>query len=129
VPSKAIYHLLTTDATLAAVIGNRVYPTVSKMAANTPMVVYNTVSVTPTDFKQAPSDIDYVMVQIDAFAPDASTVIGIAKRIRQILDRYPHSTVAGVHLAGVSYRNEMQDWNDTDKVYRIMQEYQFRIRR
>lgn len=126
---KAIYHILNNDATLTGFIGNRIYPTISNMATEIPMVVYTTIATVPTDYKQAASDIDYIMMQIDIFGRTALQANSIADRIRTLLDRYTPATVEGIHLTYVSFRNQMEDWNDADKVFRIMQEYQFRIRR
>lgn len=128
-PGKAIYTLLSTDADITAVVGNRIFPVIAKIDGRKPAIIYHTVGTRPTDFKDGPSDIDFITVQIDVYADDYGIASNLAELVRRRLDRYPHSTVSGVHLAGVSYTNGGNAWEDGDKRIRISSDYQFRIRR
>jgi hypothetical protein len=128
-PSAAIHTILSTDANITAIVGNRITPVLAHFDGTRPSIVYHIISTVPTDFKQGPSDIDFIRVQIDSYAPGYDTVINLGRMIREALDRYPHSTVSGVNLAGVSYLNGFNTYEDGAKLHRRIDEYQFRIRR
>lgn len=128
-PSAAIYTILSTDPNITAIVGNRITPVLSLFDGTRPSIVYHIISTVPTDFKQGPSDIDFIRVQIDCYARDYDTVSTLSRMVREAFDRYPHSTVSGVNLAGVSYLNGFNNWEDGAKLHRRIDEYQFRIRR
>lgn len=126
---KAIYHILTNDANVSAIVGSRIFPVIAKIDGDKPSIIYHAISTTPTDFKQGPSDIDFIRVQLNIYAPSYDTTLDIADKVRLALDRYPHTTVAGVHLAGVSFLDQGDGWDDQAKVNHINQDFQFRIKR
>ena len=126
---KAIYSILTNDSDVSAIVGTRIFPVIAKIDGTKPAVTYHAVTVTPTNFKQAASDIDFIRVQFNVYSPDYDTTTDLAEKIRLALDRYPHGTVAGVHLAGVSFLDQGDGWDDNAKLNHINQDFQFRIKR
>lgn len=125
----AIYAILSTDPSITAAVGTRIFPAMAVIDGGRPSIVYTEISNTPTSFKQGPSDMDFIRLQVDIFSPSYDQCVSIAESVRIALDRYPHSTVAGVKLAGVSYTGGRNIWEDGDKIHRVMQEYQVRHNR
>lgn len=126
---NAIYTILSTDPAIAAIVGTRIFPALAVIDGGRPSIVYTEISNTPTMYKQGPSDMDFVRLQVDVFSPSYDQCVDLAEKVRIALDRYPHSTVSGVKLAGVSYQGGRNMWEDVDKIHRVMQEYQIRHNR
>jgi hypothetical protein len=126
---KAIYTILSTDPAIAMVVATRIFPAMAVIDGTRPSIVYTEISNTPTMYKQGPSDMDFVRVQVDIYSPSYDQCVSLAELVRIALDRFPHSTVAGVRLAGISFMNSSNSWADGDKIHRIIHEYQIRHNR
>lgn len=126
---KAIYTVLTSDATLAALVSNRVYPATVPARASIPYVVYTQVGNAPTDDKDGPSALDSVMIQVDAYASNKTDSVTITERVRVLLDRL-NNQVSGVNIDSVIFDGENDgDYNAQLGVYWTSQDYRFRIKR
>lgn len=126
---KAIYTMLSSDATLAGIFSNRIYPATVPARTAMPYLVYTKISATPTNDKDGPSAIDEEYFQIDIYTPSYEQNHTAAERVRAVLDRV-RNTVSGVAIDHVVFEGENDGAFDPAlDVYWVSQDYRFRVRR
>lgn len=125
---KAIYYLLTNDANIAALVDDRVYPEVANQQDAKPYVVYNVRSNDPSDTQKGPSELDTAAVEINCYAPTYETAIAISVAVRAAIDRV-QGTYNGVNVQSCQYQSEVMGFDEPQRLYRVMADYQVRILR
>lgn len=126
---KAIYTILTADATFTAIFGNRIYPATAPARVATPYAVYTKISATPTNDKDGGSPLDEEYFQLDFYTSTYDQSHTAAERARALLDRVSN-TVAGVAVDSVVFEGENDGQYDPAlMVYWVSQDYRFRIKR
>ena len=127
----AIHDILTSDATLAGIVGSRVFPNTVPAKTVFPFAVYSIIRTTPTDDKDGTSPLDDVQVQLDFYNKSYSSNKEAATRARELLDRYRNlqysSTLA---IDKGIFENEIDgEFDEAIGVYWTSQDYRFRINR
>jgi len=125
---KAIYYLLTNDANIAALVDDRVYPEIANQQDAKPYVVYNVRSNDPSDTQKGPSELDTAAVEINCYAPTYETAIAISVAVRAAIDRV-QGTYNGVNVQSCQYQSEVMGFDEPQRLYRVMADYQVRILR
>lgn len=126
---QAIYTLLSTDAALAAIFSNRIYPATAPARTATPYMVYTKISATPTNDKDGPSALDEEYYQLDIYTTTYASAHSAAERARTVLDRVSN-TISGVAIDHVIFDNETDGQFDPAlNTYWVSQDYRFRIKR
>lgn len=126
---KAIYDLLSNDATVSGLVSTRVYPDTVPQNASFPYVAYTTTSTLPTDAKDGVSRLDVVGVQVDIYSRDYSVTQAIAAACRDALDRYS-GTNNGVQVDGIKFDNQAAgNYEQQIGVFWVSQDYSIRVKR
>jgi hypothetical protein len=125
---KAIYTILTEDAGVSAVVGNKVYPQIAAQGAAFPFVVYVLQDNSPSDTKSGVSTLDEVRYDIVAAAETYATLSSLTERIRLALDRYT-GTVSGVVVDSIQFIDLDVDNDPATETYVSSSEYILRIKR
>ena len=125
---KAIYTILTEDAGVSAVVGNKVYPQIAAQGAAFPFVVYVLQDNSPSDTKSGVSTLDEIRYDIVAAAETYATLSSLTERIRLALDRYT-GTVSGVVVDSIQFIDLDVDNDPATETYVSSSEYILRIKR
>jgi len=125
---KAIYTILTEDAGVSAVVGNKVYPQIAAQGAAFPFVVYVLQDNSPSDTKSGVSTLDEVRYDIVAAAETYATLSSLTERIRLALDRYT-GTVSGVVVDSIQFIDLDVDNDPATETYVSSSEYILRVKR
>ena len=125
---KAIYTILTEDAGVSAVVGNKVYPQIAAQGAAFPFVVYVLQDNSPSDTKSGVSTLDEVRYDIVAAAETYASLSSLTERIRLALDRYT-GTVSGVVVDSIQFIDLDVDNDPATETYVSSSQYILRIKR
>jgi len=122
---KAIYNILSNDATLTGLVGTNIFPQIAPQDTNAPFVVYVTSNTIPSQHKDgaAPND------QVDTYAKTHSSAVNISEQIRTLLEDY-EGTANGINIK-TSWLDNQQDGDFVADLhfYGISQTYVFRAER
>lgn len=102
---KALYWLLSNDAGVRALVGNRIYPLVAPQDREKPLLVYQTVS-TARGYEQDGADgLVRQRVQITVVAESVETARTTAQALRNCLSGY-QGTINGIKIYLIALENE-----------------------
>lgn len=141
----AISYLLNAGS-VTGLPANAVYPIQAPQNAVFPFVVYNTISIIPTNTKKPAQDeapyqgsmstMDKVRIQVTTLATNYGDVISISKMVRSSLDNLQNFVLADAGLNSTAtiqssqFQSEYHDVNTLgmlDGVYLVHQDYYFYI--
>ena len=125
---KAIYSILTENAGVSAIVGNKVYPQIAAQGAAFPFVVYVLQDNSPSDTKSGPSTLDEVRYDIVAAAETYADLSSLTERIRLALDRYT-GTISGVLVDSIQFIDLDVDNDPATETYVSSSEYILRVKR
>lgn len=125
---KAIYTILTENAGVSAIVGNKVYPQIAAQGAAFPFVVYVLQDNSPSDTKSGPSTLDEVRYDIVAAAETYSELSSLTERIRLALDRYT-GDLGGVEIDSIQFIDLDVDNDPATETYVSSSEYILRVKR
>ena len=125
---KAIYTILTEDAGVSTIVGNKVYPQIAAQGAAFPFVVYVLQDNSPSDTKSGPSTLDEVRYDIVAAAETYTELSSLTERIRLALDRYT-GTISGVVIDSIQFIDLDVDNDPATETYVSSSEYILRVKR
>jgi hypothetical protein len=125
---KAIYTILTEDAGVSAIVGNKVYPQIAAQGAAFPFVVYVLQDNSPSDTKSGPSTLDEVRYDIVAAAETYASLSSLTERIRLALDRYT-GDLGGVEIDSIQFIDLDVDNDPATETYVSSSEYILRVKR
>jgi len=143
----AISYFLNNNSVINDLPANSVYPIQAPQNALFPFVVYNTISIIPTNTKtivgsnppytpSSMSSMDKVRIQVTTLAINYAQVISISKTIRGALDNIQNFNLADAGLDSTAtiqssqFQTEYYDVNtlgNLDGVYLVHQDYYFYI--
>jgi hypothetical protein len=114
-------------------LGARIYPGVLPEQPTHPAAVITTAGGTPYPTKSGASTVDALRMQVDVYDTSLTNADEAAELLRVAVDYYRGDVTHG----GVTWAIDgihcieppRHFWNDDPKVYRIMAEYQVRIKR
>ena len=125
---KAIYSILTENAGVSAIVGNKVYPQIAAQGAAFPFVVYVLQDNSPSDTKSGPSTLDEVRYDIVAAAETYTELSSLTERIRLALDRYT-GDIGGVEIDSIQFIDLDVDNDPATETYVSSSEYILRVKR
>ena len=127
--TTAIKYILNNTAGVTAIISTKSYAGRAPQETALPYVVFDIVSVEPTDSKTRPSSVDAVRVQVDCYATTYAGVEALNDAVRAALDAYTiGATVNGVKVDGIKYITENATIDEETDIFRRSSDYQIRIK-
>jgi hypothetical protein len=128
IAGKALYYLLTNDGPVAAIVGTRIFPELADQEQVKPYIVYNIRSNDPSDVQSGPSSLDTASVEVNCYAPTYAAAIDLSDAVRTCLDRRS-GTYSGVNIQSIQYITEVMDFDEPQRLYRVMADYEMRVDR
>ena len=125
---KAIFNLLQNDATLGAIIGDRIYPELAQQDQDAPFVVYTVTDTTPAGTKTSSSTIDVSEVDIYCISKDYEQCMDIGIAVRNALDRNGGS-LSGGEVQSIDFLSSDVDFDTDQRAYILDQNYNVRVMR
>ena len=128
IAGKALYYLLTNDAPISGLVSTRVFPELADQEQAAPYIVYNIRSNDPSDVQGGPSALDTASVEVNCYAPTYAGAIELSDAVRTCLDRRS-GTYSGVNVQSIQYITEVMDFDEPQRLYRVMADYEVRVDR
>ena len=126
---KVIYGRLSTEPTVIAIVGQKIYPDLTPQDVQYPFCVYTIVNSTPVDYKDGQSNLEEVQFQVDCYTQSYDSTQELANNIRNSLDRFV-GTVNGVEVQTIKYMSsDSQVYNPTLNVYWMSVDFMARMKR
>lgn len=104
-PEIAIRQQLVSDAGVAALVGNKVYPVLAPASADLPFITWRRISVQRQQGLSGPVGMPTVLLSLDLFAETYEAVRELSDACRKALDGWG-GTTNDVRVANVSLTNE-----------------------
>ena len=123
-----IYNLLSNNATVIGLVGLKIYPYIGTENIVYPYIVYDQVSLQPTDTKDGVSELDTVSYDIEVYTKSPSELTTLANAVRDVLDRYS-GTVNTKVIDSIRYLGENTGYSLEDRVYLRVQNYSIRYKK
>jgi len=120
-----IFSLLSNDATVSGLAGNRIFPVISGKDADLPFVTYDIITVQPDDTKTGASKLDSVDVECVCHAATYSAMSDLGNAVRAALDRQ-NVTLDSVTIDSIQFQSA--DVEVTDKPRKFMVVLEFKVR-
>ena len=126
---KLIYSRLSTDGSITAYVGTKIYPDITPQNVQYPFVVYTIVNSLPVDFKDGQSNLEEITLQIDVYTQSYDDTQDLANLIRNRLDRFT-GTVEGVEVQTIKYvSSDSQVYNAELSVYWMSIDFMINMKR
>ena len=126
---KLIYSRLSTDGSITAYVGTKIYPDITPQNVQYPFVVYTIVNSLPVDFKDGQSNLEEITLQIDVYTQSYDDTQDLANFIRNRLDRFV-GTVEGVEVQTIKYMSsDSQVFNAELSVYWMSIDFMVKMKR
>ena len=123
---KAIYNILSNDATVSGVVGTNIFPELAPPNIDVPYLVYSVLSNSPSDVKEDSGSIDIAQIEVYSFQNTYNNAIDLGVAVRDALDR-KSGTYNTVQVQSIQYTNEQMDVNETRQIWASIQDYSIRI--
>lgn len=125
--------ILLNNAELSGLLdGERIFTGRRWLDSISPSMLLSIISTTPAKHKSSVSALDQVRVQVSIYSESPAESDQIGRLVRSQIDRYAGTvTVAGITYVfdQVSFEDESDDYDDTQKIYFKRQDYMVLIRR
>lgn len=120
----AIFALLSGDAGVASIAGDRIFPQIAPEDVDSPFVTYQRISGPRIKSMDGPSRLAQPRIQIDAYAESYAQVKALSLAIRKRLDGY-RGTVSGVRIGGISLETDQDFLEDNmdPKLHRVSMDF------
>ena len=126
---EVIYSILSNDATLAAIVGAKIFPVQAPQRTAIPFITYRENNTIPTDQKDGAAPKDQIQLQVDSYATTYTQAHTISARIRTLLDAYT-GTAQGVTIRQMWFSDQDDgDYIEDMGFYGVSQVYEVRIQR
>jgi hypothetical protein len=126
---KLIYSRLSTDGSILAYVGSKIYPDIVPQNVQYPFVVYTITNSTPVDYKDGQSNLEEIEIQIDVYTQNYDDTQDLANLIRNRLDRFV-GTVEGVEVQSIKYTaSDSQVYNAELSVYWMSVDFLAKMKR
>lgn len=126
---QAVYGILSANAGVSALVGNRIMPFGGVLAQNPtlPFIIYHYIGNSPVA-TDCGDKVDYRAIQIDCIASTPAAATELAEAVRTAIQFYS-GTVNGVKVTDVRMDDEMSDYDDVRDEYMVISDYTMRINR
>ena len=126
---KVIYSRLSTDGSITAYVGTKIYPDITPQNVQYPFVVYTIVNSLPVDFKDGQSNLEEITLQIDVYTQSYDDTQDLANLIRNRLDRFT-GTAEGIDVQTIKYMSsDSQVFNAELSVYWMSIDFMAKMKR
>ena len=126
---KLIYSRLSTDGSITAYVGTKIYPDITPQNVQYPFVVYTIVNSLPVDFKDGQSNLEEITLQIDVYTQSYDDTQDLANLIRNRLDRFT-GTAEGIEVQTIKYMSsDSQVFNAELSVYWMSIDFMAKMKR
>ena len=126
---KLIYSRLSTDGSITAYIGTKIYPDITPQNVQYPFVVYTITNSLPVDYKDGQSNLEEITLQLDVYTQSYDDTQDLANLIRNRLDRFT-GTVEGVEVQTIKYvSSDSQVFNAELSVYWMSIDFMINMKR
>jgi hypothetical protein len=126
---KLIYSRLSTDGSITAYIGTKIYPDITPQNVQYPFVVYTITNSLPVDYKDGQSNLEEITLQVDVYTQSYDDTQDLANLIRNRLDRFT-GTVEGVEVQTIKYvSSDSQVFNAELSVYWMSIDFMINMKR
>jgi hypothetical protein len=126
---KLIYSRLSTDGSITAYVGTKIYPDITPQNVQYPFVVYTIVNSLPVDFKDGQSNLEEITLQIDVYTQSYDDTQDLANLIRNRLDRFT-GTAEGIDVQTIKYMSsDSQVFNAELSVYWMSIDFMAKMKR
>jgi hypothetical protein len=126
---KLIYSRLSTDGSITAYVGTKIYPDITPQNVQYPFVVYTIVNSLPVDFKDGQSNLEEITLQIDVYTQSYDDTQDLANLIRNRLDRFT-GIVEGIDVQTIKYMSsDSQVFNAELSVYWMSIDFMAKMKR
>lgn len=114
---QVIIERLLADASLTAIVSNRIKLTNLEQDSLIPNVCVSFISQIPLEVNGEASNAFTAYIQIDCFSKTLKEVLDIAKKIRLRLD-YFSGTIDNIKVRNISFTNEESNYESEVEEYR-----------
>jgi hypothetical protein len=126
-PEGVLRQALIDNATVAAEVGNRIYPVLAPSSSALPFITYRRVGIQREQTLSAPMGVPRVTVEMGCLATTYEAARELADAVRQVLDGYG-GTADNTEVKQVHLDNELDDFvqltgSDLPPVYQVTQTY------
>ena len=126
---KLIYSRLSTDGSITAYVGTKIYPDITPQNVQYPFVVYTIVNSLPVDFKDGQSNLEEITLQIDVYTQSYDDTQDLSNLIRNRLDRFT-GTAEGIDVQTIKYMSsDSQVFNAELSVYWMSIDFMAKMKR
>ena len=126
---KLIYSRLSTDGSITAYIGTKIYPDITPQNVQYPFVVYTITNSLPVDYKDGQSNLEEITLQVDVYTQSYDDTQDLANLIRNRLDRFT-GTVEGIDVQTIKYMSsDSQVFNAELSVYWMSIDFMAKMKR
>lgn len=120
---KIVYNILSNDAGVTALVSTRIQPGRANQKDPMPAIVYNIISVNPTDHKDSASAKDVARVQVFSYDVKALSAFDLAEAVRDAMDRKAPGSYGGETLVELRFEDMDSDYDESTNVHYVRQEY------
>lgn len=121
---NSLYHLLSTDTPVSAIVGTRIYPSRIPQIKVFPAIAYMQLSKVPTNQKDDVSHFHKVDFDIDCFAKTYEQVNDLAAKVRTALDR-KSITSQGSNITTIVFVAENDGYDNEIEVFQKSLQFKF----
>ncbi|MBU6206025.1 MAG: DUF3168 domain-containing protein [Bacteroidetes bacterium] len=126
---KLIYSRLSSDGSITAYVGTKIYPDITPQDVQYPFVVYTIVNSLPVDYKDGQSNLEEINIQIDVYTQSYDDTQEISNLIRNRLDRFV-GTAEGIEVQTIKYiSSDSQVYNAELSVYWMSIDFMAKMKR
>lgn len=126
--AKVLRSLLSNDATITSLVGDRVRTGKLDQDEGFPAIVMHQISGRDNASKSGPNDADVCRWQINVYADNLTDLADISDQIRSVIDGYGNQTVESVEVDGIKYLSEILMIQDEHDLYHFAVDYQVRTK-
>lgn len=126
---KVIYSKLSTEPTVTAIVGQKIYPDITPQDVQYPFCVYTIVDSNPVNFKDGQSNLEEIQFQIDCYTQSYDTTQELANNIRNCLDRFT-GIVNNIDVQTITYMSSDSNvYNPNLNVYWVSVDFMAKMKR
>lgn len=126
---KLIYNRLSSDGSITAYVGTKIYPDITPQNVQYPFVVYTIVNSLPVDYKDGQSNLEEITLQIDVYTQSYDDTQQLSNLIRNRLDRFV-GTLENVEVQTIKYMSsDSQVYNAELSVYWMSMDFMAKMKR
>lgn len=126
---KLIYSRLSSDGSITAYVGTKIYPDITPQNVQYPFVVYTIVNSLPVDYKDGQSNLEEITLQIDVYTQSYDDTQQLSNLIRNRLDRFV-GTLENVEVQTIKYMSsDSQVYNAELSVYWMSIDFMVKMKR